>query len=478
VIILPDLQADDGEGHHLDRDGFIQTLADAFARAQWELFVVGGAIRDELLGSPGHDIDFATPARPTEIVRILEALPGGSVYRVGEKFGTIGLVWGEFRAEVTTYRSAEAYPTGSRKPEVKYGWTLREDLARRDFTINAMARPAAGSVVIDPFGGVADVAGRVLRSVGKPSDRFREDPLRLLRGVRFAAGLDLTIEPETRQAIQDEARSLDSISRERIADELNRMLIGPHPVNALTLLRDSGLMAAAVPDLCRLTQMPDHGPRHPLSLWDHTMRVVEAVRPELMRRWAALLHDIAKPETRSFEPGGRIRFLKHEEIGAVRARELLTGLRMPGELVEGVVLLIETHMQVHAYTADWSDGAVRRLMNRLGRHFEAALELARSDAAAHDWGRSRNEPKLEALEQRARRLRMEVPEVRSPLNGEQLMARYGLGPGRWIAAVKETLTEQVMEGQLRLDDEDQAWAEADRLMQTMELETGARRSVE
>lgn len=441
-------------------------LARAFADSGMELFLVGGAVRDALLGEQDFDLDFATSAHPAVTVDILERTGLGSSYRIGEKYGTIGLRVGPFVAEITTYRSKEVYEPGSRKPEVEFGKTLLDDLSRRDFTINAMARDPATGMVLDPLGGEADLSAGILRAVGNPTERFREDPLRLLRAVRFAARLGFSIEPETRRAMNETRAALASISRERVRDEYSRMLTGPHPARALTLLRNSGLLEESVPGLTPLTQMKDHGPRHPLSLWDHTMRVLEGVKPDLVLRWAALLHDIAKPVTRTHEPSGRPRFFHHEEVGADMARKILTELRYNSADIEKVTLLVGTHMQLHTYTEDWTDGAVRRLMLRLGPLTGAALALARADAGGHALdGSSHNAPKFDELELRIQATAEEpVANLRSPLTGNDLMDRYQRRPGPWIGEVKAALENAVIDGALLPGDRDGAWQIADALV--------------
>jgi poly(A) polymerase len=471
-------------------------LAGAFHAAGFELFVVGGAVRDQLLGIDINELDFATDARPADTGRILDVISGIAVYRIGEKFGTIGAICGEARAEITTYRSGERYLDGSRKPEVQFGHTLAEDLARRDFTINAIARPALGSpagpdgghevtapkvaiaaapvalpavgtanTLVDPFGGATDLRAGIVRTVASPEERFDEDPLRLLRGVRFAAALDFEIESETWAAMQRSASLLERISRERISDEMTKMLTGANPARAFSLLRDTGLLAA-VPELLALDAMPDHGPRHPLSLWDHTMAVVSGVRSDPVSRWAALLHDIAKPETRTFDTTGRIRFPNHDQVGAQISRRVMESLRMSGEMIASVYDLIDTHMQLHQYSPEWSDGAVRRLYVRLGPNFGRALDLARADARGHgetSWGIS----KVEALAERARLLSEAVPEITSPLNGRELVERYGKQPGPWVGRIKNALTEKVLEGDLAVDDKPRAWRLADEIAESL-----------
>lgn len=443
-----------------------RTLARAFAEAGEELFLVGGAIRDALLGEQDLDLDFATSARPQKTVEIAEGLGLASPYRVGEKYGTIGVRIDNRVVEITTYRSKEVYDPGSRKPNVEFGTTLLEDLSRRDFTINAMARDPLTGALLDPLGGEADLSAGIVRAVGDPRERFREDPLRLLRGVRFAARLGFSIDEKTWHAMRETATGLSSVSRERVRDEYTRMLEGAHPARALTLLRDSALLEASVPGLIPLTQMPDHGPRHPLSLWDHTMQVVESVPPILALRWAAVLHDVAKPTTRTHEPSGRPRFFHHEEVGAAMARKILSGLRYSGDVIEAVTLLVGTHMQLHAYTSEWTDGAVRRLMLRLGPRTTEAIMLARADAAGHALGEpSRNAPKFDELEERIRRdEEQEITRLRSPLSGNDLMNRYHRQPGPWIRAVKSALESAVIDGDLQPDDREGAWRIADVLV--------------
>jgi poly(A) polymerase len=461
--------------HVLDREltaeEISQLLAHAFCEAGQELFLVGGSVRDELLGNQPGDIDFATSAPPAETARLVEGL-GQGVYRIGEKYGTIGVPFPGRTVEITTYRSEEIYAPGSRKPVVRFGRTIHEDLARRDFTINAIAREALSGAIIDPLHGQDDLAAATIRAVGDPIERFREDPLRILRAARFAARLHFTIEPSTWDAMCHTASLLRTISRERIRDEYSNILTGPDPVRGMTLLRDAGLLAETVPELLALTEMADHGPRHPLSLWDHTMRVVSGVYPELAVRWAALLHDIAKPATRTTEPSGRPRFFHHEEVGSEIARDILTGLRYNKDVVDAVSLLVSSHMQLHAYTPAWSDGAVRRLMLRLGPLMEAALMLARADAAGHTVdGRSENAPKFDELERRVHEEGMgKVQRLSSPLTGNDLMDRYHRPPGPWIKRIKDDLLARVLEGTLEPHDREAAWALADALMGTGRLD--------
>lgn len=440
-------------------------VARAFRGSDREIYLVGGAVRDLLLHVPVQELDFTTSASPPQIAAIIEPLLEAGPFRMGERFGTVGGILAGLPIEITTFRSAELYRSGSRKPDVQFGSSVLEDLGRRDFTINAVAADVESGDLIDPYGGVEDLRRGIIRCVGDARHRFEEDPLRLLRGVRFATRLDFTIDPDTWSALCATAERLLTISRERIRDEYGKILCGPRASRGLTMLRDSGLMEQSVPELLELDRMPDHGPRHPLSLWDHTMRVIDGVPLQPRVRWAALLHDVGKPATRSLEPDGRIRFFHHEEIGARIARDVLSGLRYSSDFVAHVVLLVGTHMQMHAYSEEWSDGAVRRLMLRLGDLLPDALQLARADAAGHGLdGHGENAPKFDALEARVEALNnATVQGLASPLSGDDLMARYSRPPGPWIRTIKEALLDEVVEGRLRPDDRAGAWIIADRL---------------
>ena len=451
----------------LDGDGAAHLLGLAFEARGFELFLVGGAVRDGILGRPTHELDFATNALPGDTSDVLEALDGGSVYRVGEKFGTIGALWRGVSIEVTTYRSNEQYAVGSRKPDVQFGSSIGEDLSRRDFTINAMATqvsPVTSSAnILDPYGGLSDIRRKLIRSVGEPSVRFTEDPLRLMRAIRFAAELSFDIESGTWQGLCICIDKLSEISRERVASEMTRMLSGPHPRFAMELLNRADALRWITPELVVLNSMPDHGSSHPLSLWEHTMRVVEGVEADIISRWAALLHDVGKARTRSFDADGRIRFPGHEVVGAKIAEEVLISLRESAQVISSVSQLVATHMQIHAYSDEWSDGAVRRLHTRLGPDFGRALDLARADSRGHGstgWGLSN----VDALEERARLLYDQAPVLGSPLNGVELMDRYDRPPGEWISAIKDALAELVIDGVLRYDDKESAWREADRIV--------------
>ncbi|ACZ43739.1 polynucleotide adenylyltransferase/metal dependent phosphohydrolase [Thermobaculum terrenum ATCC BAA-798] len=432
---------------------FVYRLHKQFTEAGHELYAVGGCVRDSLLGKEVQELDFATSAHPEEIKRLLAPLRPDSVYTVGERFGTIGAIFGPYRVEITTYRG-EWYSPDSRKPEVTFGISLEEDLSRRDFTVNAIAMDIPSGRLIDPFGGVEDLHSKVIRAVGDPDARFRDDPLRLMRAVRFAANLGFKIEPRTAEAIRRHAAQICKISIERVRDELTRMLTGPAPDVAIAALVDLGLMQYIVPEVVELKQVSTGGGKHK-DIFIHTLKVVRNTPPDLVIRWAALLHDIAKPRTFGIRDG-KVHFDHHETIGAKMAEEILSRLHYDRQTIEAVAKVVRMHTQANSYDPEvWTDGAVRRLVREAGDELEPLLALSQADITSY------RRQKVEAGVQRVRELRERIQrleeeaairELRPPLDGNDLMRIFGRGPGPWIKPLKNYLLDLVIDGQLAPDD--------------------------
>ena len=432
-------------------------LAAAFSARGKALHLVGGSVRDRLLDRPTQDLDFTTDARPTTIKALLGRAGADSIFAVGEKFGTIGARFGETLVEVTTYRS-ERYEPHSRKPEVQFGTSLLGDLSRRDFTINAMALDVHTGELVDPFAGRADLEARVIRAVGPPADRFSEDPLRLLRAIRFAVQLGFSIEPATREAIREQAGSLADISRERIAQELGKILLAPRAGLGVRLLCDLGLMRQIIPEVLAMRGMREGTTYHHKDVFEHTLLVVDRapVRPAV--RWAALLHDIAKPRTRSVEDG-EVHFFGHERVGAQMTRKILAGLHLDRDTIDRVSLLVEMHGRANAYEPDWTDGAVRRFMREAGDALDDLIALSAADVTSRRPERIRAAAqRVSALEGRVAeiRAREEVDKITSPLDGNDLMALFGRGPGPWIRPIKDRLLAAVLDGEIAPDDREGA----------------------
>lgn len=435
----------------------IPALAAAFQAAGRELYIVGGSVRDLLLGHPPTDLDVTTNARPDEVKRLLMRARADSIFAVGERFGTIGGVFGGHVVEITTYRS-EAYAAGSRKPHVEFGDTLDGDLSRRDFTINAMAIHTTTGELVDPFGGQNDLTARQVRAVGAPEDRFRDDPLRLMRAVRFASRLAFEIEPTTRRAIPLVADQLATISRERVAQELAKILSSRLPGLGLRLLTDLGLMQHIIPEVLAMRGMSQDASYHHKDVYDHTLQVVDQSPNRLVVRWAALLHDIAKPRTRSVE-NGIVHFIGHETVGAQMARKILTGLRLDRQTIEHVAQLVAMHQRANGYEDDWTDGAVRRFVREAGDTLEDLLDLSAADVTSKRLDRQRlASARVSALRERIEHIREqeEIEKLASPLDGLELMAMFGRPPGPWIKGVKDQLLAAVLDGQLAPDDKEAA----------------------
>ncbi len=427
-------------------------LARRFQEAGFTLALVGGSVRDALLGRLGNDLDFTTDARPEDVLKIVRPW-ADAVWEVGIAFGTVGCRKSDFDIEVTTYRS-EAYDRTSRKPEVSYGDSIEDDLIRRDFTVNAMAVALPQKEFIDPHNGLEDLAARVLRTPGTPEESFSDDPLRMMRAARFAAQLDFEVAPEVVTAMTEMSGRLEIVSAERVRDELNKLILSAHPREGLRLLVDTGLADLVLPELPALRLERDEHHRHK-DVYEHTLIVLEQAidleenGPDLVLRLAALLHDIGKPRTRRFEKDGRVSFHHHEVVGAKMTKTRMTKLKYSNEQVKDVSKLVELHLRFHGYgTGEWTDSAVRRYVRDAGPLLERLHKLTRSDCT------TRNKRKANALsraydglEERIARLQEqeELDAIRPDLDGNEIMEILGVGPGPQIGKAYKHLLELRLE---------------------------------
>jgi poly(A) polymerase len=454
--------------------GVLDDLGARFAAAGHELALVGGPVRDALLGRPITDLDLTTDARPDRTVKLLRAW-GDAHWEIGREFGTIGARRGDVVVEVTTYRS-ETYDPASRKPEVRFGDTLQGDLSRRDFTVNAMAVRLPGLTFVDPHGGLRDLAAKVLRTPGTPELSFGDDPLRMMRAARFAAQLGFAVQPDVVAAMTAMAGRIEIVSAERVRTELEKTLLAPHPRVGLELLVDTGLAGHVLPELPALKLEIDEHHRHK-DVYEHSLTVLEQAialedgpdgpvpGPDVVLRLAALLHDIGKPATRRFEPGGGVSFHHHEMVGAKLAAKRLRALRFDGATVKAVARLTELHLRFHGYgESRWSDSAVRRYVTDAGPLLDRLHKLTRSDCT------TRNQRKAEwlsrsydDLEDRIARLAAEeeLAAMRPDLDGNEIMELLGLSPGpavgRAYAFLRELRIERGPLGPERARDELLAW---------------------
>ena len=425
----------------------VQPLAERFAADGKRLYLVGGIVRDLLLGrelSEGADIDCTTDARPRDIKRLVSGW-ADAVWTQGERFGTIGCSRDGREFEITTHR-AEAYAPDSRKPQVEFSDAIEADLSRRDFTVNAMALSLPEPELIDPFSGAVDLAAGVLRTPLAPEESFSDDPLRMMRAARFIAGYGLAPVPELLDAVGVMADRLAIVSPERIRDELDKLLVVEDPSPGLWFLVDTGLVDLFLPELpaMRLEQDPIHRHKDVLA---HTIAVVANTRPERVVRLAALLHDVGKPGTRAFGDGG-VSFHHHEVVGARMARDRLRALKYSNDDVEAVRRLVYLHLRFHTYQMGWTDSAVRRFVRDAGPLLPELIELTRCDCT------TRNERKAKMLGRRMDELEARIAElgaqeemrsIRPDLDGDQVMAHLGIGPGREIGQALDFLLEARLE---------------------------------
>ncbi len=439
-------------------DPVVLELGQRFVDAGHELSLVGGPVRDLFLGRESPDLDFTTDADPDQTVALIKRW-ADNYWEVGRAFGTIGMRKGAFQIEITTYR-ADAYDAASRKPEVAFGTSLTEDLLRRDFTINAMALRLPALELVDPFGGVRDLHASLLATPGPPETSFSDDPLRMMRAARFAAQLGVSLRPDVREAMTNMAERITIISAERVRDELIKLICAPHPRVGIDLLVDTGLAEFVLPEVSALRLESDEHHRHK-DVYQHSLQVLEQAAaletgaegpvpgPDVVLRFAALMHDVGKPATRRFEPGGAVSFRHHDMVGSKLTAKRMKALRFDNDTIKAVARLVELHMRFYGYgEAGWSDSAVRRYVTDAGPLLERLHRLTRSDVT------TRNQRKAERLafayddlETRIAALREQesLEAVRPDLDGGQIMALLGLQPGPVVGRAYRFLLEQRME---------------------------------
>ena len=438
----------------------VQRLADLFEAAGHEFYLVGGSVRDALLGKLGEDLDFTTSAQPDQIEALVRQVTH-SVWDIGRAFGTIACQVrddeGHWLVEITTFR-ADNYADHSRKPEVVFSDHLAGDLVRRDFTVNAMAMAMATGELHDPFNGLEDLADQVIRTPAAPELSFSDDPLRMLRAARFTSQLGFAPAPEVVKAMTDMAGRITIVSAERIRDELSKLLLCDNPRPGLNLLVATGLADIVLPELPALRMERDEHNRHK-DVYEHSLTVLDQAialerqrghEPDLVNRLAALLHDIGKPATRRFEPGGKVSFHHHDVVGAKLTRKRLQALHFSNEQIKAVAALVELHLRFHGYgEGQWTDSAVRRYVRDAGDQLERLHILTRSDCTTRNALKAnRLHRAYEELEWRIDALaeQEEMSAMRPDLNGRQIMELLGIPAGPIVGQAYDYLLER------RIDD--------------------------
>ena len=423
-------------------------VAARFERAGHRIYLVGGSVRDAILGRLAEraDLDFTTDARPDDTLRILEGW-ADAIWTQGQRFGTIGAKKGDRSLEITTHR-AEAYQPESRKPDVAFADAVEADLARRDFTVNAMALRLPDAELVDPFDGVADLAAHRLRTPLSPEESFSDDPLRMLRAARFLSGYRLVPDPEIAAAVEAMRSRLEIVSGERIRDELDKLMVVEHPADGIWFLVRTGLAEEFLPELPGLALEQDPVHRHK-DVLAHTIAVVEKTPPDRILRLAALFHDVGKPKTRSIGPGG-VSFHHHEVVGARMTRDRMRALHYSNDDVDAVTRLVELHLRFHGYgeNGQWTDSAVRRYVRDAGPLLDRLNLLTRADCTSRNQAKAAAlATRMDDLERRIEELRHqeELDAIRPDLDGKQVMALLGVPPGPMVGKALAHLLELRLE---------------------------------
>ena len=431
-------------------------LGDAFDAAGEELSLVGGPVRDAILGRVALDLDFTTSADPDKILKILKPL-ASATWDVGREFGTIAAQIGDHKIEITSYR-ADSYDKDSRKPTVEFGDNLEDDLKRRDFTVNAMALRLPSKTFVDPHQGLRDLMLETLRTPAAPEISFSDDPLRMMRAARFTSQLGFELDPAAFAAMRDMASRIEIISAERVRDELSKLLISKNPQPGLELLVESGIAELVLPELPALRlEVDEH--HHHKDVYQHSLTVVAqaiSLEPQygfdrdLTLRLAALLHDIGKPATRKLEQGGSVTFHHHDVVGAKLAKKRLTALRFDNDTIKAVCRLIELHLRFFGYSdQQWSDSAVRRYVRDADNQLKRLHILTRADVTTRNQRKAdRLAHAYDDLEARIKVLaeQEQLDAMRPDLDGEEIMQLLGIKPGREVGQAYNFLLE------LRLDE--------------------------
>lgn len=448
----------DSSSVNFQMDPVVLDLGQRFVDAGFELSLVGGPVRDLFLGRVSPDLDFTTDATPDQTLSIIKRW-ADTFWEIGRAFGTIGMKKSGFQIEITTYR-AEAYDADSRKPVVAFGSSLLDDLLRRDFTINAMALRLPSLELVDPFGGVRDLHASVLATPGSPEASFSDDPLRMMRAARFASQLGVSVREDVRRAMSGMAERINIISAERVREELVKLIKGAHPRAGIDLLVETGLAEFVLPEVAALRLEADEHHRHK-DVYQHSLQVMEQAAsletgpdgpvpgPDFVLRFAALMHDVGKPATRRFEPGGAVSFRHHDMVGSKLTAKRMKALRFDNDTIKAVARLVELHMRFYGYgDAGWTDSAVRRYVADAGTLLERLHRLTRSDVT------TRNQRKAERLsfayDDLERRIGVLAEQeslnaIRPDLDGAQIMALLGLKPGPVVGRAYKFLLEERME---------------------------------
>ena len=425
----------------LDEKPFLKELSNLYAKNGFQIYLVGGAVRDGILDIETKDFDFTTNASSEDSIKMLNK-NDYKTSEIGRAFGTIETTVGEYSIHITTYRE-DKYNKDSRKPEIKTSGELETDLSRRDFTVNAIAYDINNSEIIDPHGGLKDLSEGLIRTPDTADISFSDDPLRMLRACRFVSTHGFTPNNELFKAISKNVERIEIVSTERIRDEFTKLLTGKEPSLGLKAFVESGLSELIMPELneLKIEVDPKH---HHKDVYEHTMVVLDRVSPTLISRMSALLHDIGKPKTKGIE-NGKVHFRHHEVVGAKMSKKILKRLKYDNETIKKVSLLVENHLRPHTFKMGWTDSAVRRYIIDAGGLLEELNDLVRADITTKNKAKYEEINKyLDEMEERIKEVaeKEELSKLRPPISGDEIMDMFDLEPGPSVGVIMKALYEQ------------------------------------
>ena len=425
----------------LDEKPFLKELSNLYAKNGFQIYLVGGAVRDGILGIKTKDFDFTTNASSEDSIKMLNKNDYKTT-EIGRAFGTIETTVGDYSIHITTYRE-DKYNKDSRKPEIKTSGELETDLSRRDFTVNAIAYDINNNEIIDPHGGLKDLSEGLIRTPDTADISFSDDPLRMLRACRFVSTHGFTPNNELFKAISKNVERIEIVSTERIRDEFTKLLTGKEPSLGLKAFVESGLSELIMPELneLKIEVDPKH---HHKDVYEHTMVVLDRVSPTLVSRMSALLHDIGKPKTKGIE-NGKVHFRHHEVVGAKMSKKILKRLKYDNETIKKVSLLVENHLRPHTFKMGWTDSAVRRYIIDAGGLLEELNDLVRADITTKNKAKYEEINKyLDEMEERIREVaeKEELSKLRPPISGDEIMDMFDLEPGPSVGVIMKALYEQ------------------------------------
>ena len=425
----------------LDEKPFLKELSNLYAKNGFQIYLVGGAVRDAILGIETKDFDFTTNASSEDSIKMLNKNDYKTT-EIGRAFGTIETTVGDYSIHITTYRE-DKYNKDSRKPEIKTSGELETDLSRRDFTVNAIAYDINNNKIIDPHGGLKDLSEGLIRTPDTADISFSDDPLRMLRACRFVSTHGFTPNNELFKAISKNVERIEIVSTERIRDEFTKLLTGKEPSLGLKAFVESGLSELIMPELneLKIEVDPKH---HHKDVYEHTMVVLDRVSPTLISRMSALLHDIGKPKTKGIE-NGKVHFRHHEVVGAKMSKKILKRLKYDNETIKKVSLLVENHLRPHTFKMGWTDSAVRRYIIDAGGLLEELNDLVRADITTKNKAKYEEINKyLDEMEERIKEVaeKEELSKLRPPISGDEIMDMFDLEPGPSVGVIMKALYEQ------------------------------------